>query len=118
MESLERTWFTVNDDHTVTVLGWLEERDNNWEGFFDDPYPRHTLITGEWPDLVAPPLRDGESVADWACPYQQYCEDFHYEDALRLVANFHDGEPGKHFPLGDVDNSTPAGNYWCLFEEE
>lgn len=118
MEDYERTWFTVNNDHTITINGWLEERDANWIGFENDTHYRYTLVTGNWPDLDEPPSRHGETLADWACPFQQYNEDFHFEEALDLIAHFYGEGEGKHFPLKDVSESTSAGNYWCWFNEE
>lgn len=111
----ERTWFTVNSDLTITVNGWLEDREE-CEGYEDG---RYTLVTGDWPDLAEPPSRHGESLVDWACPYQQYNEDFHPSEAAKLVEHFYDiGVAGEHFSLCDVNDGTPAGNYWCYFEEE
>ena len=116
MDELERTWFTVNDDHTITINGWLEDRDGGgWEGYEDG---RFTLVTGDWPDLTEPTSRHDEPLVDWACPFQQYNEDLHPSEALDLIAHFYWNSTGEHFPLKDVDESTPAGNYWCWFEEE
>ena len=110
----ERTWFTVNDDHTITVHGWLEDREV-WEGYEDG---RYTFVYGKWPDLTEPPSRHGESLSDWACPYQQYNEDMHPSEALEVIEYFYGGGPGEHLPMNGVDESTATGDYWCRFDEE
>jgi len=108
---LERDFYTVNEDHSIQLYGWLEERDNFVEGFEDDELPRHTLVTGDWPDYPNDP---GVFMTDWAAPYQQYEEDMHYEDAVLLVKKI----PWTHLPLYKVNKETPAGCYWCYFNEE
>ena len=110
----ERDFYAVNPDRTITLYGWLEERDNNIDGFEHDLMPRHTFVSGDWPefnDLEEP-------LVDWAAQWQQYNEDMHYEDVAGFLATFFDGEPGEHLPLNEVNEDTPEGNYWCKFEEE
>ena len=108
--NLERTLYTVNDDKTITINGWLEERDNNWDGFYDDPMPRIVLVTGDWP-IVYDPTKE---ITSWACPYQQYNDDMHYDEAIPFIDDYN----GTHLPMYNVDLNTPAGDYWCCFNEE
>lgn len=108
---IERDFYVVHKDHSIQLYGWLEERDNCMDGFEDDELPRHTLVTGDWPDYPNDP---GVFMTDWAAPYQQYEEDMHYEDAVLLVKKI----PWTHLPLYKVNDETPAGCYWCTFSEE
>lgn len=107
---LERDFYTVNTDHTIELRGWMEERDNDWPGFEDDDMPRYTLVTGDWPDVYDPKCE----MTDWAAPYQQYNSDMHYEDAVRFMRGYW----GTYLPMSDVDENTPAGDYWCYFSDE
>ena len=108
--NLERDFYTVRDDGTIELRGWMEERDNDWPGFEDDVMPRHTLVIGDWPDVYDPK----NEMTDWAAPYQQYNEDMRYEEAVSFVR----GYVGTYLPLSDVDKDTPAGDYWCYIEDE
>lgn len=110
----ERDFFSVNDDGTVTLHGWLEERDNDMEGFYDDEGPRHTFVYGDWPDTYD----DSADMTDWAAPYQQYNYDIHYDNVPVFVNSFYEGEPGTYLPMWQVNENTPAGDYWCYFDEE
>jgi hypothetical protein len=107
---LERDFYTVRDDGTIELRGWMEERDTNWDGFYDDDMPRYTLVTGDWPDVYD----TNTDVATWALPYEHYEKDMHYEDAVRFMRGYW----GTHLPMSDVDKDTPAGYYWCYFNEE
>lgn len=108
--NLEMDFYTVNDDHTIELRGWMEERDNDWPGFEDDDMPRYTLVTGDWPDVYDPKCE----MVNWACPYQQYNSDMHYEEALEFMRDY----GGIYLPLSDVNEDTPAGDYWCYFDDE
>lgn len=107
---LERDFYTVRDDGTIEIVGWMEERDNNFPGFENDNMPRYTLVTGDWPDVYDTNI----DVATWALPYEHYEEDMHYEDAVRFMRGYW----GTYLPMYDVDKDTPAGGYWCYFNEE
>lgn len=110
----ERDLYTVNQDRTVTLHGWVEQRTNDIEEFENDHMPRHAFVTGRWPDL---PQLD-EPLVDWAsrvpCSYQS----LHYDDVPEFLMTFFDGTPGQHLPLRNVNERTPPGNYWCTFDEE
>lgn len=114
-EAWERDYYRVNDDHTVTLLGWMEVRDNNREGFFYDVLPRHTFVYGDWPETFD---TSGIDMTDWACPYTQYNEDVHFEDVPQFIKDFFEGQRFEHLTMALVDDQTPPGHYWCRFDEE
>lgn len=111
----ERDYYRVNEDHTVTLLGWMEERDNNCDGFLYDIMPRQTFVYGDWPDTFD---TSGVDMTDWAYPYTQYNEDVHFEDATDFVDRFFAHRRFEHLAMALVNEKTQPGHYWCHFDEE
>lgn len=108
-DNLERDFYEVVDGH-IELWGWMEKRDTNWEGFYDDRV-RYTYVTGDWPEVYEP---NCPNMVDWAAPYQQYNDDMHENEAKAFVRDF----GGTHLPLASVNEGTPDGRYWCYFDEE
>ena len=111
----ERDYYVVNEDRTVTLLGWVEARDNHYDGFEYDVMPRHTVVYGDWPDTYD---MSGIEMTDWAAPHRQYNEDAHFEDVPDLVAQLFGPEGFEHLPMTHVGALTRPGRYWCRFDEE
>lgn len=107
--NLERDFYTVNEDGTIDIQSWLEERDNDWPGFEDDEHPRYTLVMGDWPAAYDTSVE----MAEWALPYQHYEDDLHYEEALMWASRYQ-----NYLPMHMVTGDTPAGDYWCYFNDE
>ncbi len=105
----ERDFYTIevrNDEKVVRLLGFL------W--LHDEGYWVHEAM-----DAVVPVSSYSSSELDAAqCAVTHYWEELADEGIKDFVAGYYDGEPGEHLPLNEVNEDTPAGNYWCEFEEE